>query len=560
MTCSKVIQLSNTSQPSTRASEALIQRSATSDQCRIGEDKKKQLEMCTTRLPSGFYEEEKENLGVRYESHDPNLQKGMADALIPKAGVCYPIISDISATHVTQPGDFFYKIPKLLGPSSSSLNTRPTTPLTALDSEVIGCTEEGYHPNTIIALQSPDSPEINSVPVVDLGGRDRSRVFLDCSSSYYTSDASSVKSSIDLTLTPVPPIPHSIFAKKFSAQSPASHPQPAKTVASCVLDIGPNKVIGSRVPTSSTTYHNPNEGSEHASYGDSLVGPSFIEKTAPIDINNSASDVHISQDSIKIKDPGSSIWGGESPRRPLLSESAADFVLLENKQWGLSSERLDKGWKVATHKKSQSNGTMVDDVKGWLDEQRNINTLRRSPVSERKSRSMTFKKTFTKSMSKLRNRLSANLRPTGSTTFTGPGPMKSVTIPRDGRGEFTRLPTPSESIATDRTTIIGEYINVLTQDITPNSERVMADITFSPSLPDGSLEEYDDFQVAELVDKEGAASESTTTDGGNDLTLPETPINHNRYSAIYEDCVLFPFLSDEDDCEGEDPEQELDSL
>ena len=366
--------------------------------------------------------------------------------------------------------------------------------------------------------------EISTVPLSSIAGRDKARVYLDSSSSYYTSDASPFRSSIDITISPVPPIPDCIIARM--ARSGVSSPAPTGVIQS-----------SREVPIVSM---------DSFLYGEIGENPNPIYELKTDD--DRKTDQY--QDEIsKVKDHGSSVWDAGSTRRPLLTEAGKNLILVGDKKWGNDNDKLDRRNKIGIHKKSHSNGLITDDIKNWLDEQ---HTIRLSSMSEKKSRSMTFKKTFTRGVSKLRNRLSSNLKPAGTLPLTTTGAIKHAAT--DGRGEFSRLHTPTESIATGRTTTIRDYINVATEDITPNSEQVMMNITFTPSLPaehrlDGSLEDYDDFQTAELIVQENTTpcspNKQTPTVGSIGVqNATTTEVNQNRYSAIYDDCVIFPFSSD----------------
>ncbi|KAF8415670.1 hypothetical protein BGX38DRAFT_1264664 [Terfezia claveryi] len=381
-------------------------------------------------------------------------------------------------------------------------------------------------------LNTKESCEISIIPLSSLAGRDKTRVYLDSSSSYYTSNAPSFRSSIDLNISPLPPIPDGIIARMASKK--ISSPVPTRVIPS------PREVL--MIPTDNFLYEPKIDDAKKTDQKYLEVGLAFSHEKGVVGEGDSSSNTVFQTAEIsKVKDHGSSVCDTESTRRPLLTEAGKDLILVDDKKW-------DNG-KNIRHKGSHRNGVITDDIKYCLDEQ---HIIQLSPMSEKKSRSMSFKKTFTRGVSKLRNRLSSNLKPTGALPLITTGTARHAAT--DGRGEFSRLHTPTESITTNQTTVIGDYINVATEDVTPNSEQVMANITFIPSLPtefrlDGSLEEYDDFQTAELIVQEKtswppselAPTIRSFTGVQNAATAA---VSQNQYSAIYDDCVIFPFSSD----------------
>lgn len=481
-----------------------------------------------------------EEVGTLYNNVDA-LKPGKETALginPPISENCCPQSSILSRMHINE----------LVGRSDSSLSIdsidRDQTPIAR-------------------AWNAKESCEISMIPLSSLAGRDKTRVYLDSSSSYYTSNASSFRSSIDLTISPVPPIPDGIIARMASRR--ISSPVPTSIITSPrgapVVSMD-NILYGEIEESPNPTYELKTDDSRKTDQRYIEVGLAFSHEKGAVGEGDSSTNIVLQTGEIsKVKDHGSSVWDSGSTRRPLLTEAGKDLILVGDKKW---DDRFDKRSKIS-HKKSHSNGVITDDIKNWLDEQR---TIRLSPMCEKKSRSMIFKKTFTRGVSKLRNRLSSNLKTTGTLPLTTTGTI--IHAATDGRGEFSRLHTPTESVTTDRTTIIGDYINVTTEDVTPNSEQVMANITFTPSLPtelrlDGSLEDYDDFQTAEFIVQEKATSSPSlkivpTVECFTGVQNAATAaVNQNRYSAIYDDCVIFPFSSDGDESSNEE-ESKSDSL
>ena len=440
----------------------------------------------------------------------------------------------LSESHALGSHDLSYTTPKLMDTPRPPLSTTPESP-----ARISGTYNISTHDKAQPAVAMPGGTTTIHGPTTEvstsLAGRDRSRLHLDSSSSYYTSNASSRRSSIDLSISPVPPIPAGIITGKLTKY--ASPYKTASTVQS----------LNAAAAHQKNNLESTDKRDRFTQGRDVGIMP---DKRKDIIGIGSSTITHISQeDGSKT---GSSIWEVGCPRRPLLTEAGKNVILVSNKQWELSNEKLDKHRKTGTHKKSPSDGFISNDVTCWLDDQYKIGKMRHSPSSEKRPRSI-FKNTFTKSMSKLRIRIGANLKSTGALPLGTTGTMKNTM--RDGRGEFSPLNTPSESIITDRTTIIGDYINVHTQDVTPNSEQTMANITFTPSLPtelrlDGSLEAYDEFQATEP-----SLVELTTIYTSRVVTCPTeedrpatpnlvTPANKHRFSAVYDDCVLVPYLDD----------------
>ncbi|RPB28482.1 hypothetical protein L211DRAFT_833450 [Terfezia boudieri ATCC MYA-4762] len=379
------------------------------------------------------------------------------------------------------------------------------------------------------ALNTKESCEISMIPLSSLAGRDRSRVYLDSSSSYYTSNASSFRSSIDLNISPVPPIPDGIIARMASKK---------------ILSPVPTRVIPSpkEVPTDNFLHKFKADDARKTNQKCFEVELAISHENGVVGEGDSSSNTVIQTGEIsRVKDHGSSIWDTESTRRPLLTEAGKDLILAGDQEW-------DNGKKIG-HK-------WTNDIKYCLDEQQIIQL---SPMSEKNSRSMTFKKTFIRGVSKLRNRLNSNLKPTGALPLITTGTARHAAT--DGRRKFSRLHTPAKSITTDRTTIIGDYSNVATEDVIPNSEQVLANITFI--LPtelqlDGS---YDDFQTVQEKTTSCPLSKlaptvKSSTGVQNAATVA---VSQNQYSAIYDDCVIFPFSSDGAES-GNEEESKSDSL
>lgn len=464
-------------------------------------------------------------------------------------------------TGITESSDLYLQIPKFLGPSESSLSIKPATPTEGLSSDQSAVNDRDQ---TTVAMAWRETGNCGSStgPIPFIPIREKPRVYLDSSSSYYTSNASSFRSSIDLITSPVPPIPEAMVDNLAKGLLPHTH----------MGSNSPLRVIPVMKPLNSFLHEGSNNGAhandltitDHANtIVESHSRPTYLEPVLNCSDDENAAKYGSSatsqisfKDASEIRDCDSSVLDAESTRKPLLIESGKNFIHLGDKKWELSNEKFDRRWKTAMHRKSHSNSVIPNEMRNWLDEQHSINMMRQSPISVGKPKSMTFKSTFTKSISKLRNRLSANLKSSGTLSLTTSSTVKNAIL--DGRGEFSRLHTPTESITTDKTTILGDYINVITQDVTPNSEQVMADITFSPSLPtefrlDGGLEDYDDFQVAK-----SSMDENTFTDSLSEITYSQgsyiasqqgvkiTTVNQNRYSAIYDDCVLFPFPNDDE--------------
>ncbi|KAF8422101.1 hypothetical protein EV426DRAFT_718462 [Tirmania nivea] len=440
------------------------------------------------------------------------------------------------------------RINELVGRSDSSLSIdRDQTPIATV-------------------WNTEESSEVSTVPLSSLAGRDKTREYLDSSSSYYTSNTSSFRSSIDLAISPMPPISDGIIARMTGSRvlSPVSTSVilSQKEVPIVSIDNFPHREIEGSL---NSTYELKTDDDRKTDQRYLEVGLAFNhEKGVMSEGDSSSSTVPQTGEISKIKNHGLSVWGARSTRRPLLTEASKNFILVGDKKWDNGNDEFDKRSKVSMHKKSHSNGVITKDITNWLDEQ---HIIRLSPMSEKKSRSMIFKKTFTKGVSKLRNRLSSNLRPTGTLPLTGDIRHTAT----DGRGEFSRLHTPTESVTTDQTTIIGEYINVAIEDVSLNSEQVMANITFTPSLPtelrlDGSLEDYDDFQTAELIVQEKTTSSSpsnlapTVGSFTGVQNAATAAVNQNRYSAIYDDCVIFPYSGDGDESGNEEESKSVSSL
>lgn len=450
--------------------------------------------------------------------------------------ICLSQPAIASMRHALEQRNIFSKIPKLLSPSDSSLDIGSTSPAKSSSSD------RGL---PIYAVQDLISP-LNSTTISSLAGRDKTRVYLDSSSSYYTSNASSLRSSIDLSIKPVPPIPQSLVSRVlYSNYTEASHPLGVSALDTflCDQDDGDinsaDSLGGGDLPDKRQQYPGCTDGEAHICKQDTSTEYS------------SSSSIHFLRGSANDYSP--TAQNTESSRRPLLTENGRTLNLVGGNKWEMNNEKQVKRWKKA-HRRSYSSGVIADDIKCWLDEQRSINLMRQLPVGEKKSRSMTFKKNFTKSMTKLRKRLSA----ASSLNLVTIGRVKNVG--QDGRGEFSRLNSPIESFITNTSTNIEDYINIPTQDITPNSEQVMANITFSPSLPTelridgGSGDFYCEFQSAEAILVESTipcVSMEAAPRACDHKDSQNLSVDQHRFSAIYDDCVIFPFLNDTDESDEE---------
>lgn len=462
-----------------------------------------------------------EEVSTLYNNLEPG-KKTTLDISQPISENCYPRPPTLSKMHINE----------LVGQSDSSLSidsiNQDQTPIDR-------------------AWNTKGSCEIKTAPFSSFAGRDKTRVYLDSSSSYYTSNAPSFRSSIDLTISPVPLIPDGIIARMASRiSSPGEVPM-----------ISMDNFLYGETEESPNSTHSPKtdglkiDDERRAGRGSVKVGPALNHEKGVVGKGDLSSNTPSQKEEIsEVKDHDSSVWDAGSTRRPLLTEAGKDLILVGDKKWDSSNDKLDKRNKTGMHKKDHSNGVITDNIKNWLGEHHKI---RLSPMSKKKSRSMTFKRTFTKGMSKLRNRLSSNLKPAGTT-----GAMRHITT--DGRGEFSRLHTPTESVITGRTAITDGYINVAAEDVTPDSEQVMANITFTPSLPtkfrlDGSLEDYDDFQNADLAvhgKVTSCSSPKLAPTVGCFTASRNAAVDQSRYSAIYDDCVIFPFSSDGDESGNEE--------
>lgn len=447
----------------------------------------------------------------------------------------------LSESHALEPHDLFYTL--MDTSSKSSLSTISPT-------RILSARNIGTHDKAQSAVEMPGGTITIHGPTIEsntsLASRGHNRIYLDNSSSYYTSNASSRRSSIDLSVSPVPPIPVGIITSRSTGYVSPHKTTPAvqslNVTAACLKNDFENIDERDRV-------------TQGCGVG---IGPGARKEI--ICVGSSATARVSQEDESKTGDYGSNIWEVGCLRRPLLTEAGKNVIPVADKQWELSNEKLDKHGKTDTHKKSPSDGFNSNDVTCWLDDQCKIGNMQPSLSSEKRPSSI-FKKAFTKSMSKLRICVGANLKSTSTLPLCTISTIKNTM--RDGRGEFSPLNTSSESILTDRTAIIGDYINIPTQDVTPNSEQTMANITFIPSLPtelrlDGSLEAHDELQVIEpsLVEPTTVCTSKVVaypTEQAQ-ITTPNLgpPANQHRFSAVYDDCVLIPYLDDRNKDDSDD--------
>ncbi|KAF8475635.1 hypothetical protein BDZ91DRAFT_710038 [Kalaharituber pfeilii] len=226
--------------------------------------------------------------------------------------------------------------------------------------------------------------------------RNRGIVYLDSSSSYYTSES---LSSLDLAVAPVPPIPEGIIASmargfstqaatlnSLSASSSAQlkslnefiHGEIQKRSDECM--IMPATSSGSGCAPLSSTFQQTHEDLVHETSHQnvSLYNDEYEARTASLSIPAPSVSEH---EVAKVKDNGSIFWETGASKRPLLAETGVGFIPI-NKKWNLSSDKLDKRWGgVSHHKKSHSNEASVDNVKLWLEEQQYVNTGCQPPIN-----------------------------------------------------------------------------------------------------------------------------------------------------------------------------------
>ena len=473
-------------------------------------------------------------------------------------------VSVMSTVYHSGLSTFFQSIPQLLEPSSNSLNTASSSPNESGWSSLAKSSKASYlahNSKTNITDESTLSLDIEIPSYNLLPKREKIKPHVDSSSSYYTSEITSLRSSIDLDATHIPPIPDRIAAAitshHFVENSPTlGHPR--------TWGISTPRGFRTSYPGEAhlATHDNPQHSAKlgppptRSDSGSKTTAGGTLEANLVTGVHIKTKEVsgNASSKANTYSESGhaSSIWEIGSSNKPLLSESDIDAAHAGSwdKVWLNNGD--DEKRKPSLPKQRRISG---GDLRHWLEEQ----------SEGEKSK---FTNGFTKRISKLRSRLSGNIKAADMSGLMTPGSAKRAT--RDGRGDFSRLHTSAESVTTKDSTHVDDNDDGISWEAPLNADPVPSDTRASsptpgpnPSLPLelGSQPEYSEIEGAQADDSgpERASEDGDFKAGKKGESIASSTIlgPRHRYSAIYDDCVVSPFAPEDDTTEELNTESAL---